>query len=801
MFSNFFVTAWRNALRHRAYTLINIVGLSIGLTCCLVLMIFGRYETSFDQYHQYTSQTFRVVQQFKMPEQTLYWNTTAYPLAEALRNDFSEFAMVTQASGPDFRPFSVTRPDGALERFEEKVLFVDNEYPKVFDLKWLAGDSHTALSQPQSIVITARVAEKCFGPLTDPAVILGKTIVLNKDPLLITGVIEDAPGNSSLQYHMLVPYEFFRRNNPYPTGNWSGNYQGTTFVVLKEGVNVRDIEAQISGWQKKYLKPEDDARIVYQLQPLKSMHNDDTYGSAPGSYAMPMRNIHAAYAIALFVLIIASVNFVNLATAQASSRAKEVGVRKVMGSTRWVLIRQFMMENTLLILVTLIFSIGFTTLALDVLNDKLQIIHLTLRFEASYVMLAAAVGMLVIALAAVYPAVALSGFRPAEILKNRIQLSDGKGGSLRRPLIVLQFVVVQVFVIATVIVARQMHYMQSADMGFESESIIKIPVADTEHAAALKQRLLLLDGIEDVTFGSGPPQMVDGQGLGTSFRQPGQEVTEGQESEMKGIDTNYLAFYNIPLIAGRNISTPKWPFDEFVINERAARAMGWSPEEAVGRKLAINEGEATVVGVVQDFHNNALQNQISPCIMINWSAFQGQAFVKLRKGVDHTSNTLGAIEETWQTIFPEKIYRYSFLTDSMQREYTLENLVLNGFFIFSVLSVLIGAMGLLGMISFMTARKTKEVGIRKVLGASVQQIILLFSKEFIWLVGIAFIIASPLVYLGMSQWLADFAYRISLSWWMFALGGGLALLIAMTTIFFQSARAAIANPVNSLRSE
>lgn len=801
MLTNFLTIAWRNVIRNRAFASINVIGLSIGLTCCLVLVIYARYETSFDAFHPYADKTYKVVQQYKSPEQTLFWSTTAYPLAEALRNDFKQLPLVTQASGPDFRPFSVANESGEVDRFEGKVLFVDNVYPQVFELNWLAGDSRSALSQPNSIVVTESIADRCFGSIDNYGSILGKTIVLNEDPLLITGVIKNAPGNSSPQYSMLVPYEFYKRNNNYKTTNWSGNYQGTTFVVLDEGMNTADLEQEISRWQKKYLKPEDDARIVYKLQSLVTAHNDPTYESSPGGYTMPMRNIHAAYAVAIFILVIASVNFVNLATAQATSRAKEVGVRKMMGSTRLVLIRQFLFENALLIVGTLAVSIGLTNVVLDLLNSGLTIIHLSLHFQWSDLLIACGIGALVVLLAALYPAIVISKFNPAQILKSRAVMGQSRGGSLRRSLIVIQFAIVQIFIIATIVVWQQMRYIQSKDLGFDSESIIKIPVPNTASAHALQLQLEQQPGVEQVTYGSGPPLSIDGLSYGTSIRLASQPETDGQEAEMKGIDTTYLSFFGLKLIAGRNITTLKHPFDEFVINERAALAMGWTPEDAIGRKLTINEGEATIVGVVQDFHNKALQEDISPCIMINWSLFQEQGFIKMNTSSSYTADVLDGVEKVWKGLFPEKIYKFSFITDAMQREYTLENIVLSGFSIFSMLSIFIGAMGLLGMISFMTARKTKEVGIRKVLGASVQQIVILFSKEFVLLVSIAFVIASPLVYMGMSQWLQDFANRIDLSWWMFALGGGFALVMALATVFFQSAKAAVANPVDCLRNE
>lgn len=803
MLKSYFLIAWRNLLRHRTYTLINITGLSIGVTCCLIIIIFIRYETSFDQSHALADDTYRVVQHTQRPDEVFYWNTTAYPLAQALRDDFGNQIKVTQAAGPMTRTFSVQGKEaGEINRFEDDyALYVDPSYPGIFNITWLAGNANTALGQPNSIVLTEDLARKCFGT-SDYNAMLGKSILLNnQDALTVTGVVQNAPGNVSLRYHMLIPYEFFKRNNPYPANNWSGNYQGTTFVVLNKNTDPAGLNKTINTWKAKYLKPEDNARISYRLQPLREVHTETRYGSSPKSYTMPATVVRTAWIVAALILLIASINFVNLATALATTRAREVGIRKVMGSTRPALIRQFIAENAILIGLTLMFCATITPIMVDLLNKGLTIINLALVFRAADALLLVGIGAIVTLLAAVYPAVTITEFKPAAVLKNKVTLASSRGMSLRKSLIVLQFTFVQVFIMATLVAALQMTHFQNQDLGFSAASIVSCPAFDVDKHTSLQQQLLQNPNIEAITFASGPPLSVDNIAYGTTFRKPGQPESEAFASDMKACDTSYLRMYGLKLITGRNFTTAKWPFDEFIITEKTASMLGWTPEEALGRKIVINEGEATVVGVIEDFHNTSLQYETSACILMNWTALQDHAYIKLNTATARTAQTLAAIEHSWKKVYPDRVYKYNFVTDAMAREYTVENLVFNGITTAALLSIGIGCLGLLGMVSFMALRKTKEIGIRKVLGAATMHIVTLFSKEFVGLVLIAFAIATPVAYYGMQQWLLNFANRIELSWWIFALAGVAAQFIALATILFQSLKAAMANPVDAIKNE
>ncbi|MDY8137532.1 ABC transporter permease [Aquimarina sp. 2201CG5-10] len=801
MIKNYFKTAWRTFLKNKVNTSINILGLSIGITCCIIVLIFVKYESNFDDFHPYSEQTYRVVQHTEFAEQTMYWNTTAYPLAEALRNDLPDIEIVTQTAGPVKRFISIEDQNKKVLRFEDDyILFADSFFPKVFQLDWIIGNPDTALQNPSSIVLTEDLAKKYFGKdaISDQSII-GRIVKMNgKDPLTVTGIIKNAPGNTTLRYNMLIPYEFFKMHNRYFAENWSGNYQGTTFVTLDKKIDKTIIESKIATWKKKYLKPEDDNRISYFLQPLKEIHTQTLYGSSPGGYIMPQKVINTAYIVALFILIVAIINFVNLITAQSSIRSKEVGVRKVIGGSRYHLISQFILENVALIIITICFALFFIQFLLEQINQYLTIINLQLLLRWEDIGLIIAIGGVTILLAAIYPAFVLSSFNPIRALKSKIISGNGRKIGFRKVLIVFQFIIVQLFVIAAIVIATQIDYFRNKETGFSSDAVVTMPAPDFDKLQVFRTSLLQNKNIAKVAFGSGPPMAVERLRYGTTFRLPQQSEEERQETEMKVAGINYLDFYDLQLIAGRNFITTKRRFDEFIVNEKLIQSKGWTPQEAIGKKLVINEGEATIVGVVKDYHNSSLQSEITPCILINWNSIQNQVFVKIKNG---NYKSLEQIEEIWNDTFTSAVYTYNFLNDSIEKEYLLERLIFNGVTLLSILAISIGCMGLLSLMSFITMRKRKEVGIRKVLGASAMQIVSFFSREFMVLIIIAFLITVPVIYYILNLWLESFTYRIELSIWMFLSGGLLTLIIAIITSGFQSVKAAIANPINSLRTE
>ena len=801
MLKNFLKIAARNVFRNKLSSFINVFGLTLGISACIVLLVFVEYESSFDSFHKKANTTFRVVQHTQLPNETLYWNTTAYPLAAAMRNDFPEIEMVTQISGPVTRVFEVADALKRTNLFEEpKVLFVDAFYPKVFDVEWLTGNKEDAFKETASVVLTEKLAEKYFnlGEGTYHEA-LGKIIALQtKDPLTVTGVIKSPDGNSDHQYNMLIPYEFFKINNPYFSSNWSGNYQGSTYIVLNQAADKMALESKIAGWKKKYLKPLDDKRISYHLQPLKDIHTETKYGASPGGYIMPKNILNIAKIIALFVLLIALVNFVNLVTAQSHTRTKEVGVRKVMGSNRLHLILQSIFENGLLILIASILSIALIQGLIQLLNSNLTLMELKLVFLPRHLGYLLIVAVIAIALACTYPALVFSASNPVNALQGRVKLGKNRTTDLRKGLVTVQFVIVQLFVIGAIILAFQMEHFKNSDLGFDKGTAIITEIPNAEKGSVFREKLVSNANITKVAMGSGPPMAVNGFQLGTNFRKPEQSPEEALEAEMKIGDIHYLDFFGLELLAGRNFHSNKEAFDEFIVNETFLKSYGWAPNEAIGQKIQINEGEATIVGVVKDFHNNPLQNEISPCILLNWNYFQNNAFIRLSGS---KFEGIANIKTNWEELFTKSVYKQQFLDDAIEKEYLVENLVFKGFSAFSILSILIGSLGLFGLMSFIVSRKSREISIRKVVGASLFENITLFSREYIKIVGLSFLIASPFVYYFMSQWLEGFSYRIQPSIWMFLSGGLITLFIALLTCSFQSVKAALVNPAKNLRSE
>lgn len=797
MLKHHFKTGWRHLLRKKSFSLINITGLSTGAAVCLLTLIFYRYETSFDHHHKLSNQTYRVVQQTQLPDTELHWGTTAYPLATALRNDFPDFEFVTQTSGPVKRLFSYKRPGGKKVIFDEQyVLFADNFYTQTFDFEWLAGTPGAALKEPNAVVISERIAEKCFGRNYNPSDAIGEILMINdQDQLVVTGVIKNNRPMVNLKSNMIVSYEFFKKQNPYRAGNWSGNYRGTTFVVLDEQKQLTNIKATINDWKGKYLKPEDNERISYALQPLKEIHTETKYGSTPQGYQISRRTLDASLIVAFFILTIAIINFINLVTANASLRSKEVGIRKVIGGGKKVLLSQFITENMILVSIAFFVAIGISYFMLDFINDFLAIINLNLTIHPLDIIVALAFCLLVALFATIYPSILLSSFPPIKALGNK-GIGTIKGIRFRKGLTFFQFTIVQVFVIAAIIVGLQLNYFDSKSLGFNSEKIVSVYLPDFDKKDVFSNRLLALGGVSQISIGSGPPMAVENFSLGTRYREPHQPENDGMRAEMKIIDSTYLDLYDIPMIAGRNIRENKRRFDEFIINRKLAGTLKWTPEEAIGKRLTINEGEATIVGVVENFHNQSLQKDLTPVVLMNWQAFQWNAFVKIR-----SFSTLIEIEEIWKNQFPEKIFNYYIIDDSMEKEYIIEKLIFTGFKFFSILVILIACLGLFGLISFMTHQKTKEIGIRKVLGASVAEVLILFNKQFSFLILLAFIASAPIVWYFMDQWLATFEYSISMNPWMFLGGGLVTFMLGSSVAILKSYKAAITNPVEALKDE
>ena len=800
MIRNYWKTATRRLSRDKNLAFIKVLGLSIGITCCLVIYVFVTYELSFDSHHQKADQIYRVVQHTKFADATYHWGSTAYPLAEALRHDFPEdLSLITQTAGPFTRNFSLADTDGELDKFEEdQVLFVDPFFWQMFDLDWLQGSPETAFSTINSTVLTQSLAIQLFGKdKVEAHEVVGRILQLNhKDALQITGIVDDLPVTSSIVFRMLVPYAFFRIHNPYFAGNWSGNYQGTTYLIPQAEASVVGLEQQINTWKAKYLDEQDQQRINYALQPLKEIHTETLYGASINSYTMPLKVIQAAIWIGAFILLTACINFINLATAQASRQAKEVGVRKVLGGSRTQLLVQYLGENSLVVGGAIVVSLLLTAVCLHQLNSLLSVIRLQLSMSTKVIGISVLLALVVSVLATGYPAVIVPAFEPVKALKGTVISFRNRSFSLHQSLVVLQFAIVLILGTSALVVYQQLKYFQNADLGFTTEAIITTPVPDEQRAEALRTQLLNQPAITEVTLATGAPTATEVRS-GTTARLPHQTEIEGLEAETKSIDIYYLDFYQLKLVAGRNFTRTDEHFDEFIVNETLVHALGMSPETALGQELVINEGRAIIVGVVEDYHNNPLQEEISPGIFINWDYGIFEAAVK----VSGLQNGLAQLKKGWEAIFPQRIYQYAFLDDQLAVSYQMEQMILRGFTTFAALAILIACLGLIGLTTFSLTRRTKEIGIRKVLGATVRHVFVLLSQQYLKLILIASVIAIPVANYFLAGWLADFAYRISIAWWFFLLPSLVVALIALASVSTQTLRAATRNPVDSLHDE
>lgn len=819
MLVNYFKIALRRLWSGKLHTAINVLGLAMSMLCCLVIYIFVQYEYNFDGFHTHSKDTFRIVENIQKADGVQYLATTAYPLAEAIRREIPGVA-VTQTAGPISRIINSVDEHGTIHRFEEKrLLFADAAYLQTFDFSqtftaglWLAGNAQTAFEQPNAVVLTQHAAERYFaGSAGHYEQLLGKTLTLNNsDLLVISGVIRNPPHNTNLLFEILVNYQFFKTNNPYQATNWSGNYQGMTYVTLPPGLTPAAFERELAVLKQKYMSEEDNRAKMYLLQPLSTVHTETRYADTLTGYVVSRQMLWGLVSLAVFLLLIASFNFINLTTAQAIQRRKEVGVRKVVGSTQQQLLRQFLGETLLIAAVAGLLAFSALYLLLDWLNHALTIIDLELHLRATVGLVSIGLVLLIAVVAGLYPAIVLARFKPMAALQSKTSPSRGRV-PLRQGLIVFQFCITYGLLIGTLVASRQMDLFRNKELGFAKDAVVTVNGPRNQTSGkmeAFRQQLLQNPGIRAVSLCSGAP--ITEHYYGTDFRLKTEGVQSNRPAEMKVVDLAYQSLFGLQIVSGnwlsqRNIVPNGAAFNGFVVNETMVKTLGLTPETAIGKIVAISEGEAPIVGVVKDFHNVSLQEPITPCVLMCWNTdFYEQIQIGLQSSGSTWTNvaqTLGAIEQTWQQLFPQDVYRYGFLDESLAKGYIVEQLVFDAIRIFTALSIFISCLGLFGLVTFMAEQRRKEIGVRKVLGASIASITGLLASHFLKLVALAILIATPVAWYCMQQWLADFAYRINLQGWMFVAPGLAALLIAFVTVGFQSIKAALADPVKSLRSE
>jgi predicted permease len=808
MIRNYIKTAWRNLLRNKSYAAINIVGLAIGIAACLLIFLIVQFETSFDNFHSKKDHIYRVVTAFSGPDGVHLSSGTPLPTAEGLRIDFPQIKQVAAIFQNDGSHYSIgnSSKGQSVKKFKEDLAYyVEPQFFNIFDFGWLAGDKKTALSEPNSMVLTRDEANKFFG---DWHTAMGKIVRFeNKADMKVTGIIENTPANTDLPLKLLMSYATIE----VKTGDFYGNLHDwvstfgdhEVFLVLPNNMTVSQFNNNLKVFVKKH-KPADYAKDGLQLQALSDMHYNTDVGVFSG-HPFSKQLLNAISLIGLFLLIIACVNFINLATAQAVNRSKEVGIRKVLGSNRKQLILQFISET----LIITLFAVGLAVLMAEItvpMLNKLLEIQIAGSFLADPVLLLFLLGVIVVVtlLSGFYPALVLSGFNPISALKSKIAAGRTSGISLRRALVVLQFCIAQVLVIGTLVIIYQMNYFRNKSLGFDKDAVITVPFPGDSVSRSklntLKDELLQQPGIKDVSYSFASPS--DNNGWGSDFKYNNAPKQTDFSAQLKWADAEYFKLYKIEFAAGQPY-TKGDTIHGYVVNETLLNKLGvHNPKDAIGKYIKLWDDKtkyAPIVGVVKDFNLSSLKNPIQPVLMSSWKNVYQKINIKIQPV--NINQTLASVEKLWNNTFPDGMYEYQFLDEKIAGFYKSEDQLSQLYKIFAGIAIFISCLGLYGLVSFMAVQRTKEVGIRKTLGASVSSIVYLFSKEFTILILIAFPISASVGYYFMHGWLQNFTYRIPLGPGIFILAMIVSVAIAWAAVGYKAIKAALANPVKSLRTE
>lgn len=818
MIKNYLTIAWRNMIRHRTYSLINILGLSLGICICLVIYLVTHFELSTDTFHPDRGRIYRIIEVVTDKEGHVE-KAASSPVDLSLQTAGRLTGVETMATYSLFSAkirvlngtHARTTYDNTIEGSRlPSTIFAGPEYFRIFRYDWLAGDARTALSSPNSVVLTKSKAVKYFGHLL-PEQLVGRDLVFNDSlTVRVSGIIKDWTSHTDNPYTEFISLSTL--NNPtlrsqvFSKGGNEGfsPFFSRAWLKVLPGGSTAGVATQLHE-RAKARKTNPDLRYDLSLQPLSDTHFNA--GIADGFNKAHMPTLFALIGVGVFILLLAAINFINLSTALSFRRAREIGIRKVMGGSRLNIAVQFLTETFLLTTAATIIGILAAGPVLSAFQSFLPVgvmTHLTDADNIGFILLLVLATTL---LAGLYPAMVLSGYRPVRSLKGAEAPKGQAGWYLRKGLIVLQFVISLVFIISTIIISRQINYMRTRDLGFSTDAILSLDAGPQDRSpkvALFGERISQLAGVEKVARQSFTPLSNFEASFDLEYKgKPPRRIPAG----LQLADSNFIPLYGIHLLAGRNLveTGNRDSIREFVINESMRKAAGFkSPEEAIGKFLYLDDRSYPIVGVIGDYHENSYRQPIRPLVIFDLTGPEISFAVKLAsKGKDLVSikNTFAQMERIWKEIYPGTPFSYSFLDDSIAALYRTEQKTATLMNVAAAITIFISCMGLFGLSLFAAGQRTKEISIRKILGAGVMNIVSLLSRDFLLLIGLSLVIASPVAWYITHRWLEDFVYRAPISSWIFLLSGGLVLLLGLLTVSFHTIKAAAANPVQNLRTE
>ncbi len=815
MLRNYLTTAYRHLLRHRTTTLMNVISLSVGIACCLVVYVIVKHEYTYDNFQPQADRMYRVVSQTQRSDGTEYHGAIAFPMAEALRDEVPAVSSATQVYARNYAVIKRISAAGDEQRFQAyHSVYADEHFLRTFSYPALAGDHSTVFQRPDEVVLTRSLADRLFGAdyRNRYEELIGETLTINQRDFQIGGVLEDVPDRTNVYFQLLLPIEVFEQDNPGWTANWKSVPRASNaFFTLAEGATLEQVTEAINQLMARHLDEDLAPRRTYHVQAIGDVHTEARYGGT--FFTVPLLLLGALIGLGLVVLLTGSINFVNLSTAQAIQRSKEIGIRKILGGQKRQLLGQFLGEAGLQVVIASLLAVALADLMLDGINDYMapftQWVVMRFELDRSVGLFLVPLALLVTLLAGIYPALVLTRFRPTTVLKQSVATTTRTGFgarfSLRKVLTVTQFAIAQMLLIGTLVTATQMRYFEEQDQGFVQDNVLMVDLPPSERnataGALFRQQALTHASVEQVALGSAPPTSRN-RSWNEGYTADGERVN----LEQKVIDPHYVETFGLSLVAGRNLREADYAPDSVttravLLNERAVHTLGFdSLEAALGHTFTLDRGAGIrmeVVGVLSDFVNNSLKEAVQPGYFYYGDALR-VAHVRIS---GPPTEVLSTLQSQWEALYPDDFFQSEWVDEHVAMLYTLEDMLYRLFRLMAGLALLVGGLGLYGLAAYLTLHRRKEIGIRKTLGATVRDILFRFTREFAGLVLLAFVIAAPLGYLAMRAWLDTFAHRVELHAGFFGVTLLVALGIAALTVGYRSLLAAAANPVDSLRDE